>query len=318
MAVPEVSILLPMFNEAEVVEEIVGEVIAMVSGTGRSFEIVCVDDGSTDDTPNLLGAMASADPRLVPVRFSRNFGKEAALAAGLEVARGRAVVILDADLQHPPGLIPEMLQRWDEGFEVVDAVKVERGRESWLYRAAARLFNRLMGSAIGGDLRGASDFKLLDRQVVDTLLQCPERNRFFRGLVAWAGFRVAQVRFEVAERAAGRSKMGAFSLIAYSLRNLVAFSAVPLRLVSWVGFITVIAGAILALQTLYMYLSGRAVSGFTTVILLIYWLCGLILASVGVVGFYLSQLYEEQKARPLFVVRKPSAPGDGSESADPD
>jgi len=305
MTDPEISIVLPIFNEAEVVERSVAEVVELMSETGRSFEIVCVDDGSTDDTPTLLAAMSVADPRLVPVRFSRNFGKEAALAAGLEVGRGRAVVILDADLQHPPRLIPEMLQRWDEGFDVVEAVKAERGEESWHRKAAARVFNLLMGGAIGGDLKGASDFKLLDRQVVDTLLECPERNRFFRGLVAWAGFRVAQVRFEVAERAAGRSKMGTLSLIAYSLRNLVAFSAVPLRVVSWTGFITVLAGAILALQTLYVYLSGRAVSGFTTVILLIVWLSGLILVSVGVLGFYLSHMYEEQKARPLFVVRKP-------------
>jgi dolichol-phosphate mannosyltransferase len=316
MSLPEVSIVLPMFNEAEIAERSVAEVIELMSGTGRSFEIVCVDDGSTDDTPTILGAMSAVDSRLVPVRFSRNFGKEAALAAGLEVARGRAVVILDADLQHPPGLIPEMLRRWDEGFEVVDAVKASRGEESWLYRGAARVFNKLMGGALGGDLSGASDFKLLDRQVVDTLLDCPERNRFFRGLVAWAGFRVAQVRFEVAERAAGRSKMGTFSLIAYSLRNLVAFSAAPLRVVSWIGFITVLAGAILALQTLYVYLSGSAVSGFTTVILLIYWLCGLILASVGVVGFYLSHMYEEQKARPIFVIRKPQPSAEVPKSAD--
>jgi dolichol-phosphate mannosyltransferase len=307
-----------MLNEEDVIEESVPAVVELMSGTGRSFEIVCVDDGSTDDTPTILGAMFAADPRLVPVRFSRNFGKEAALAAGLEVARGRAVVILDADLQHPPGLIPEMLQRWDEGFEVVDAVKVERGRESWLYKAAAGAFNVLMGNAIGHDLRGSSDFKLLDRQVVDALLGCPERSRFFRGLVAWAGFRVAQVRFEVAERAGGRSKMGALPLIAYSLRNLAAFSAVPLRLVAWIGFITLLAGVVLALQTLFVYLSGNAVSGFTTVILLIDWMSGLILVSVGVVGIYLAQMYEEQKARPLFVVRKPRASTDDSDGAGPD
>jgi glycosyltransferase involved in cell wall biosynthesis len=284
-----------------------------MSTTGRSFEVICIDDGSVDGTPVLLDSMSAVDPRLVPVRFSRNFGKEAALAAGLEVARGRAVVILDADLQHPPQLILEMLQRWDEGFDVVDAVKAKRGEERWHRKAAARLFNALMGSAVGGDLSGASDYKLLDRQVVDTLLACPERNRFFRGLVAWAGFRVAQVRFEVAERAGGQSKMSTLPLIAYSLRSLVAFSAVPLRVVSWIGFITVLAGAILALQTLYVYLSGKAVSGFTTVILLIVWMSGLILVSVGVLGLYLSHMYEEQKARPLFVVRKPREPAEDSE-----
>jgi polyisoprenyl-phosphate glycosyltransferase len=195
--------------------------------------------------------------------------------------------------------------RWEEGFEVVDAVKVSRGSEGWLRRRLAKLFYEVLGEAAGYDLAGASDFKLLDRQVVEALRRCPERNRFFRGLVAWAGFRVARVPFHVAERAGGRSKWGARALVSYTLRNLVAFSPAPLRLMAWIGFLTVLAGAVLALHTLRMWWLGEALTGFTTVILLQYWLGGLILVSLGVLGYYVSHLYEEQKARPLFLVRAP-------------
>jgi glycosyltransferase involved in cell wall biosynthesis len=304
MSAPEISVVLPILDECELIDRTLEVLSAQLSETGRSFEIVCVDDGSTDGTGERLAARSLADARVVPVTFSRNFGKEAAVLAGLEVARGSAVVILDADLQHPPELVPQMLELWDEGFDVVDAVKADRGRESWLYRRLVAAFHVLLGEATGIDWAGASDFKLLDRQVVDALLACPERSRFFRGLVAWAGFRVTSLPFEVGERAAGRSKWLPFGLIRYSLRNLVAFSPAPLRVIGWIGLLTVLAGAVVAGQTLYNYLTGEALGGFTTVILLIYWLSGLILLSLGVIGYYLSQMYEEQKARPIFIVRK--------------
>jgi dolichol-phosphate mannosyltransferase len=294
-----------MFNEAEVLELTLSRVREELTRTGRSFEILCIDDGSTDDTAQQLGALAMRDPRIVPVSFSRNFGKEAAILAGLEFARGRAVLFLDADLQHPPEVIPALLARWDEGFEVVDAVKASRAGEGWIRRRLAALFHGLLGTALDHDLAGASDFKLLDRQVVDALRRCPERNRFFRGLVAWVGFRVARVPFHVAERAAGRSKWSPADLVGYTLRNLVAFTPAPLKLVAWIGFLTVLAGGVLAAHTLYKWLAGTSLTGFTTVILLQYWLCGLILVSLGVLGYYVSSLYEEQKARPLFVVRSP-------------
>jgi glycosyltransferase involved in cell wall biosynthesis len=304
MSQPELSVVLPILDEAELIDRTLDVLAGQLSETGRSFEIVCVDDGSTDGTGDRLAERSAADERVVPVTFSRNFGKEAAVLAGLEVARGRAVVILDADLQHPPELVPEMVRRWEAGFDVVDAVKVDRGRESWLYRRLVGVFHAMLGEATGIDWAGASDFKLLDRQVVDALLACPERSRFFRGLVAWAGFRVTRLPFEVAERPVGRSKWLPFQLITYSLRNLVAFSPAPLRVISWIGLITVVAGAFVAGQTLYNYWTGEALGGFTTVILLIYWLSGLILLSLGVIGYYLSQMYEEQKARPLFIVRR--------------
>lgn len=319
-----VSVVLPMYNEEELAGHSVGTVQGVLEATGRSFEIVCVDDGSGDGTLQRLEQLAARDPRVVVVPLSRNFGKEAALAAGLATARGSAVIVMDADLQHPPDVISRMLELWDEGYNVVSAVKERRAREGLLYRAMARVFNVLMGGAAGHNFRGASDFKLLDRQVVDTVVELPERARFFRGLVTWVGYRTAEVPFAVADRAGGQTKWSNFALFRYSVRNLVAFSVLPLRLVALLGFVTLMFAGALAVQTLYRYLRGEALSGFTTVILLQLMLGGLLLTSVGVIAMYLSAMYEELKQRPIFIVRKPhtkssdaprergiSAPGDG-------
>jgi len=305
---PEVSVVLPMFNEAAVVAPALNAVRAILQSTGRPFEIVCVDDGSTDATASLLAEAVAADDRVRVVRLSRNFGKEAALAAGLDVACGRAVIFLDADLQHPVELIPDMLARWDQGFDVVEAIKRHRGRESSVYRAASVLFYSLMGRSAGARLQHSSDFKLLDRQVVDVLAALPERARFFRGLVAWVGFDVAQIPFQVRHRAAGVTKWSLTGLARYALRNVVHFTSMPLRLVAWSGFATLLLAAILALQTFWNWWRGSAVTGFTTVILVLLGLGGLILLSIGVVALYLAQMYDEQKGRPVYVVRMPRQP----------
>lgn len=302
---PELSIILPMYNEEAVAERAVAEVSAQLMTLGRSFELLCVDDGSADGTARVLQAIAALDDRVVPVIFSRNFGKEAAMAAGLELARGQAVLLMDADLQHPPELIPQLVAAWEQGFDVVDAVKAHRGAEGLAYKLAARAFYALMGDSVGQRLHGSSDFKLLDRQVVDAVLACPERSRFFRGLVAWVGFRVKQVPFEVQARAAGQTSWGLRGLIAYSLRNILAFSTVPLRVVAALGFVTVALDVLLGVQTLWNWWRGVAVDGFTTVILVQGLLGGLILIALGVVAIYLAQVAEEQKARPMYLVRRP-------------
>jgi len=302
---PTLSIVLPVYNEAEIIGECVREVAQVLDRAGLSFELVCVNDGSSDASGPTLDRLAREDSRVVPVHFSRNFGKEAALSAGLEAARGSAVLFMDSDLQHPPSVIPEMVARWREGFDVVEAVKHDRGEESWAYKLSARAFYLMMGRAVGQNLRDSSDFKLLDRQVVDTLLEFPERRRFFRGLVAWVGFRVARVPFEVQARRGGQTKWSNRALIGYSIGNLVAFSSAPLRVVAYAGFATVAAGALLGIETLSLWFTGKAVSGFTTVILVMLILCGLILISLGVISIYVASIYDEQKARPLFVVRRP-------------
>jgi glycosyltransferase involved in cell wall biosynthesis len=302
---PDLSVVLPVYDEQESIALTLAAVRVQLVATGATFEILTVDDGSSDETLVRLEEAARNDACVRVVRLSRNFGKEAALTAGLDAARGRAVIVMDADLQHPPDVIPAMVALWREGNDVVSAVKATRSGEGLLYRALAGLFNALMGSAAGRSFRGASDFKLLDRQVIDVLAQCPERNRFFRGLVTWVGFRTAEVPFTVQPRAAGTTKWSTWGLIRYSIRNLVAFTALPLKMVATAGFVTLVLAAGLAVQTLWRYLSGRAVSGFTTVILLQLILGGLLLTSVGIIAIYVAEIYDEVKARPIFVVKKP-------------
>lgn len=310
MDAPDLSIILPMYNEEAVVRIVLTELRRRLAEIGLSYEIVCIDDGSSDSTGALLEQEAGADRSLVVIRFSRNFGKEAALAAGLDQAKGRAAILLDSDMQHPPALLAEFVRRWQAGADVVNGVKTERGRESMLYRASAGVFNRLMGASLptsGAAFAGASDFKLLDRQVVDALKACPERNRFFRGLVAWVGFRVEAVPFEVQERAAGRSKWSQTLLLRYSLRNLLAFSALPLRLVATVGFSMLLFTVGLGLWTLYRYLRGDSLAGFPTVILVELLFGSLILTSLGVVSLYLAEMFDEAKRRPIYVCRSSPA-----------
>lgn len=309
---PEISIVVPMYQEADLVADLVQAVAAQLERLERSFELVCVDDGSTDATPDLLQGIAAEDPRVVPVLLSRNFGKESAMAAGLNVAVGQAVVLMDADLQHPPDLLPTLIEHWDQGYEVVNAVKERRGDEGLFYGLAARGFNLLMGRAVGRGFGRESDYKLLDRQVVLAILACPERNRFFRGLVAWVGFRVAKVPFQVQARPFGKSRWSLVALMRYSVKNLLAFSSFPLIAIAWLGLLVSGAGVLLGIQTFYNWARGSAVTGFTTTILSVLGMGGVILACLGVVAAYLAVVYDELKARPLYVVRAPREP---SESA---
>lgn len=308
MSTPELSVVLPVYDEEESIGAAIDAVRQQLVTLGTSFEIVAVDDGSHDATLDRLEQLAREDERVRVVPLSRNFGKEAAVAAGLDASRGSAVIVMDADLQHPPELIPELVSLWRQGHEVVNAVKKSRGREGLLYGAMSGLFNSMMGRAAGASFRGASDFKLLDRAAIDALAQCPERNRFFRGLVTWVGFRTAQLPFDVRARTGGRTKWSGSGLIRYSMRNLIAFTALPLKLVATAGFVTLVLAAGLAVQTLWRYLSGRAVSGFTTVILLQLILGGLLLTSVGVIALYIAEIYDEVKERPMYVVRKAKNP----------
>ena len=302
---PVLSIVLPVHNEADTLRDSLGRIREVLLRLGRPFEILAVDDGSTDRSGAILAEMASSEPRLIGLTLTRRFGKEAALAAGLQAARGQAVILMDADLQHPPELLPEMVRLWDDGYEVVEAVRRERGHEGIPHRLLARAFYGLLGRAVGRDLQGATDYKLLDRQAVEALLECGERNRFFRGLVAWIGFRTAEVPFLAPERHGGTSKWSLADLLRYSVRSLLAFTSLPLRIVAGAGLVMVLLGAILALQTLWNWSSGHAVSGFTTVILVQLILGGLVLTSLGVIAAYLALLYEEQKGRPIYLVRRP-------------
>ena len=303
----EISVVVPLFNEEEVVRETSRKLADALGQLTDSFEIIFVDDGSQDKTISIVNEiLKDGSGNFKLIELSRNFGKESALAAGMEAALGEAVLFIDADMQHPIELIPQMVSLWRSGHEVVNAVKRTRGKESFVYRLFSSAFNQILSSSTNRDMVGASDYKLLDRQVVDVLKTFTEQHRFFRGLVAWVGFKSVDVQFDVAERYAGQSRWTSWSLILYSLRCLVGFTSLPLRLVAFTGFFTVTVGVILLLQTLANYFSGNAAIGFTTVIAVQILLGGMTIFSVGVVAIYLSYMHDESKRRPIFVVRRPS------------
>lgn len=298
------SVVLPIFNEAEIIERTIDTVVLKLENVGMTYELICVNDGSSDNSESILENMASRNESINVVHLSRNFGKEAAMLAGLDASVGEAVIVMDSDLQHSPNILPKMIKLWQEGYDVVECRKVQRGRENGLYRLFALMFNRAISGSLKSDMRGASDFKLLDRQVVEVLKQMPERGRFFRGLVNWIGFRTTQIPLRVEERVGGDSTWSTFGLVSYAFNNILAFTTKPLLWTAWLGVGTTCVGAVLGLQTAWNYFSGIAVSGFTTVILLIIIFSGIILASIGVVAIYLGNIVSEVKMRPIYVVRK--------------
>jgi glycosyltransferase involved in cell wall biosynthesis len=301
---PHLTLVVPAYNESPGLEAAVREIHAQARATSLPFTIVMVDDGSTDDTWTVLSRLTDELRELQAVRLSRNFGKEGAIAAGLDVSRGDATVILDADLQHPPRLIPDMVRLWQhEGWDVVEAMKSHRGRESWLQRVATRTFYRVARALTGQDLQDASDFKLLDRRVVDAWRRFGERATFFRGLVAWLGFRRTQIFFEVPQRAGGRSRWSLAALVSLGVHAVTSFSALPLQLVSVLGFVTLLLAAAVGVQALRLWWAGLALPGFTTVILLQLIVGGFLMISLGIIGTYVARIYDEVKGRPRYVVR---------------
>lgn len=303
MSTATLSIVVPAFNEAESLRAITDRLTSVGESLDVAFEILIVNDGSKDGTEKVLNDLAASRTGIVPIHLSRNFGKEAAIMAGLSYSQGRCVAVVDADLQHPPEVLIKMFQLWRDGYDVVNAVKAHRGKESSGYRFASKSFNSLMSRMIGADMSKASDYKLLDREVVDILIDMPERSRFFRGLVAWVGFRVAEVEFEVAERAFGETKWNLVDLGRYSIANIVSFSALPLAMIGYAGVIAALLGIILLVQTLYNYITGTAAIGFTTVIALQILVGGILMVVIGILSVYVSKIYDEQKQRPIYIVK---------------
>jgi dolichol-phosphate mannosyltransferase len=311
MNTPEISVVVPAFNESANLEPLVSRLLGGFRSVSCTCEILIVNDGSTDGTLEAAAALESQHPEVRAIHFARNFGKEAALAAGMDAALGRATLFMDADLQHPPELVQQMVLAWRRGAQVVNAVKRHRSAEPLLYRWCARLFNHSMSTALRSNMAGASDYKLLDRCVIQALLDCPERVRFFRGLVAWVGFRQERLEFDVPDRHAGQSSWSSWALLRYTLRNLLAFSSAPLYWVAATGFIMAVLSFAMLMQTLYNYFIAGAAVGFTTVIALQVMLGGMVLSALGVMAAYMALIYEEIKRRPLYVVNRP---GDNTSS----
>lgn len=317
----ELSIILPMRNEARNLDALFARLRPVLDRLGVAAEVIAVDDGSDDGTSERLRTLNARDPRVKAVVLSRNFGKEVALAAGLRHASGRAVVLMDADLQHPPELIERFVELWCQGYDMVYAQRVDRRSDSAIRRWLSQAFYRLFAYLSETDLPpGAGDFRLLDRKVVDALNQLDERTRFTKGLYAWVGFRQIGVPYEVGERVEGASRFNLLALWRLAVTGITAFSTIPLRVWSYLGMLVSLAalsyGAYILIRTL---LFGTDLPGFPTLVVAIMLLSGVQLIGLGVLGEYIGRIFAEVKRRPLFLVRERVgfAPDHGRQPADP-
>ena len=296
------SIVIPVYNEEKQILKTIEAVCKVLKTVTDDYRLIIVDDGSKDGTWAVLKELSAKDPRLKILRFSRNFGKEAAIMAGLSRAESKACIIMDADLQHPPELIPEMVSLWQEGYEVVEAVKEDRGQESSVSRFSASLFYKIMNRLSGFNLENASDFKLMDKKVVAALLQMPERETFFRGMSAWVGYTRKEIYFKVPQRETGKSRWSPLKLVRLAITAFTSFSSLPLQFVTFIGILFMLGSVVLGIQTLVMKLRGLAIGGFTTVILLLLIVGSCLMISLGMIGMYIARIYNEVKARPRYII----------------
>lgn len=299
----KLSVIIPAYNEADNISAAAETVGKLLRENSIDYEIIFVDDGSSDSTWDKLKQLSSADSRIKGLKFSRNFGKEGAIFAGLRNASGDAAVVMDCDLQHPPETVIEMYNIWlNNDVDVVEARKKSRGKESLFYKLSAKLFYGVLKSSSGIDLQNASDFKLLDRKVVDVLNEMPERLTFFRALSSWVGFKTEVVYFDVAKRRSGATKWSFVKLARLAVNSITSFSNYPMHIITGCGFLFFLFSLILGVNTLYNYLFGNALEGFSTVILLLLITGSIIMFGIGIIGYYLSKIYEEIKFRPRFII----------------
>ncbi len=299
------SVVIPAYNEEKNVLIAAQRITSVLDENDIEHELIFVNDGSADKTWEQICAESAKDSRVKGICFSRNFGKESAIFAGLKYAKGDAVVLIDCDMQHPPETIIEMYNIWkNNDVDIVEGKKASRGKENIFYKAFSKMFYGLIKHASGLDMTAASDFKLIDRKAVDALNEMPERLTFFRAMSSWVGFKTEYVYFDVAERENGKSGWSVKSLFKYAINSITSFTSAPLHAVTVCGVIMLIIAIILAANTLYNKIVGNAMEGFTTVILLQLITSSIIIISLGIIGFYISKIYEEIKDRPRFIVRE--------------
>ncbi len=313
---PTFSIIAPIFNESQTLPELYRRVIEVMDSTGDTWELVLVDDGSTDGSSDIIRSLAKKDPRVRPVIFARNFGHQLAVTAGLDYARGRAVTIIDADLQDPPEVILEMIQKWREGYEVVYAIRSEREGESWFKLFTAKLFYRIIYRITDVNIPlDTGDFRLLDRKVVDVMKTMRERHRFLRGMSVWVGFKQIGVPYKRAARYAGETKYPLKKMIRFASDAVTGFSYFPLQVATYIGFISaglsIIAIPVVAIERL---ITGRVLFGQATTLIAVLFLGGVQLISLGILGEYIGRIYDEARGRPLYIVRE--APEEESQKAE--
>jgi glycosyltransferase involved in cell wall biosynthesis len=301
----KISLIIPVYNEASALPALVEKVGSILKMSEDLFELIFVDDGSEDSSWETIRKLAETSSYIKALRFTHNFGKESAIQAGLKSARGNCAVIMDADLQHPPELLPKMISIWEkEGYDVVEGVKTIRQRESLLNRGGSIFFYKMLRALSGFDIRSDTDYKLLDRKVVNVYLSLSEKSRFFRALIPFLGFRTAKVPFSPDDRVSGKSKFSLFSLFNLAVSAITSFSSMPLHFVTILGILTLLFSFYLGIDTLYMKLSGQAIGGFATVILIILMIGSILMIALGIIGEYIARIFEEIKNRPLYVVNE--------------
>jgi len=305
---PLLSIVIPAYNEEDNIDYVVSTLKQVLDNEMIDFEIIFVDDGSNDLTFKRIKEQSLIAKNIYGYRLSRNFGKEAAMWAGLGKINGDCCIVMDCDLQHPADIIPRMFGLWKEGYEIVEGIKV-RGKESVLYKMFSGVFYRLISFLSGFDMRSSSDFKLLDRRVVNELMELKERNAFFRGLSFWVGFNSTKIEYKVADRKHSMSKWKPFGLVKYGLNNIIGFSTAPLQIVTVIGGVLILSFIALAVQTLVNFIMGYALEGFTTVILLLLLIGGGLMISIGIVGLYIAKIYDEVKGRPRYIISESTVGG---------
>lgn len=296
------SVIIPAYNEEASIERAYRTISEILKNEDIENEIIFIDDGSSDNTYKKIKALADVESNITGLHFSRNFGKEAAISAGLATALGDCVVVLDCDLQHPPEKIVEMYQLWEKGYEIIEGVKLTRGNESKLHGWAAKSFYSIISKVVGFDMSNASDFKLLDRKVVDVLNRIPEKKGFFRAISFWVGYNKAIVEFEVNERQEGVSKWSTVGLLKYAISNISAYSTAPMQIVTVLGFIMLAITIIFGVWALIDKIIGRAIEGMTTVILILIFIGSIMMISLGIIGYYVARIYEEIKGRPKYII----------------
>jgi len=302
---PKYSLIIPIYNEEETIPELYRRVSDVMDSLDDSVELILINDGSGDRSLNLMRELQERDARVCYISFARNFGHQAAVTAGLNFARGQVIVVLDADLQDPPELIPKMIESWQAGYHVVYAQRTKRKKESWFKRLTAYVFYRLLRQLADVDIPAdTGDFCLMDRQVVDLLNSMPERNRYIRGLRAWIGFRQTAVKFERDPRFAGEVKYTFKKSLALAINSLVSFSKIPLRLSTYLGLFSALIALLMALLVLYWRLQqpDSPVTGLATILIAVFFLGSVQLISIGILGEYIGRIYEEVKGRPAYTI----------------
>lgn len=303
---PTLSVVAPCFNEEGVLHELYRRISEVLDGAGESWELVLVNDGSRDRTPQIMRELHTQDERVKVLDFARNFGHQIAVTAGMDYARGAAVVLIDADLQDPPELILEMLAKWREGYEVIYAIRAGRKGETWFKEFTAKAFYRIIYKITDINIpMDTGDFRLMDRKVVDALKMMKEKHRFLRGMSVWVGFRQTGVKYMRAERYAGETKYPFKKMLKFALDGITSFSFFPLQLATYIGFISAVIAVFGIIATVILRLSGsEAFYGQATTLVSVLFLGGVQLISLGIIGEYLGRIYDEVKGRPLYIVRE--------------